>query len=242
MQSKKKVVTKSNSATKRTPAKSTTKISATNTNKSKSIPKSTKKAVKDNVKSTSNSQKIQNTKSLPKKKTSVTPKRSDQEKKNLRPIVGGEKPRLTKEEKQQERAREMEKLQDVRVKQSEALRKTGDDRHLPERDKGEIKKYIRQVVDAKHSPAELFLIVAVVALVASLIIQQFSIVLSFYLTIIVYAYLFITIAHLIYRGQKVKKLVVEKFGDKARTERGIVMYAINRMTQPRFARLPKVGL
>ncbi|MDR1861627.1 MAG: DUF3043 domain-containing protein [Candidatus Ancillula sp.] len=178
------------------------------------------------------------------KKKAPTPKRKDQEKKNLNPIVkvNAPKRKMSKEERAEQKSVNRSKYADIREKEAQAFR-TGDQKYLPERDKGEIKKFIRNLVDAKRSPAEFFLPIAVVVLILSSVLNQVNPMFAFTLTILIYLYILATIVFLFVKIRGIKQQVVEKFGEKkAKNERGISSYALNRMTQPRFARLPKVGV
>lgn len=59
-----------------------------------------------------------------------------------------------------------ERQREDRGKQMQAL-KAGDERHLPARDRGPVRKYARDMVDARRSVAEFFLPLALVILVLS---------------------------------------------------------------------------
>jgi len=86
----------------------------------------------------------------------ATPKRREAEKGRRRAITA------PKDRKQAYReARERQR--DERKVSMQALR-TGDERHLPPRDRGPVKRYARDIVDARRSVAEFFLPLAVVIL------------------------------------------------------------------------------
>jgi hypothetical protein len=72
-------------------------------------------------------------------------------------------PRDRKQAYREARARQRED----RVTSMHAL-KAGDERHLPARDRGPVRKYARDLVDARRSVAEFFLPLAVVMLGLSL--------------------------------------------------------------------------
>ena len=78
-----------------------------------------------------------------------TPKRREVEK-GRRRAVGA--PRDRKEAYRRTRERQREE----RVRSMEALR-TGDERHLPPRDRGPVRRYARDMVDSRRTVAEFFL-------------------------------------------------------------------------------------
>jgi hypothetical protein len=86
-----------------------------------------------------------------------TPKRREAEKGRRRSITA---PRDRKEAYRQTRARQREE----RAKSMQALR-TGDERALPPRDRGPVKRYARDLVDSRRSVAEFFLPLALIILV-----------------------------------------------------------------------------
>ena len=89
-----------------------------------------------------------------------TPKRREAERGRRRSITAP--PRDRKAAYKEARARQREE----RMRSMQALR-TGDERHLPPRDRGPVRRYVRDVVDARRSVAEFFLPMALVILVLS---------------------------------------------------------------------------
>lgn len=86
----------------------------------------------------------------------ATPKRREAERGRRRAITA---PRDRKEAYRQSR----ERSRAERSKQMEAL-KAGDERHLPPRDRGPVRKYARDLVDSRRSVAEFFLPLALLIL------------------------------------------------------------------------------
>lgn len=86
----------------------------------------------------------------------ATPKRREAEKGRRRAITA---PKDRKQAYRESRQRQ----RDERKVSMQALR-TGDERHLPPRDRGPVKRYARDIVDARRSVAEFFLPLAVVIL------------------------------------------------------------------------------
>ncbi|MDQ1044817.1 DUF3043 domain-containing protein [Streptomyces sp. V4I2] len=118
-------------------------------------------------------------------------------------------------------------------KQRQALA-GGDERYLPARDKGPVRKFARDTIDSRFNIAEFFLPMAVVILVLSMVqvgaLQ--SIALLLWLVVIVLIVLDSALS-----GFRLKKRLAERFPDQNR--RGAVAYALMRSLQMRRLRLPK---
>ncbi|MET7457566.1 DUF3043 domain-containing protein [Streptomyces sp. NPDC005574] len=110
----------------------------------------------------------------------------------------------------------------------------GDERYLPARDKGPVRKFARDFIDSRFSVAEFFLPMAVVILVLSMVrvgaLQ--SIALLLWLVVIV-----LIVLDSIATGFRLKKKLAERFGDQ--NKKGAVAYALMRSLQMRRLRLPK---
>jgi hypothetical protein len=160
------------------------------------------------------------------KKGRPTPKRKD--------AVAARKvsslaPASTKEEKK--RAKEAARAARVAAR---AAYMRGDENALPARDKGPVKKYVRNYVDARKSIGEYFLpiifVVLFLTLIPSPIFQIGSIA-------IMYSVLLISVIDGIFLSRKIKAAVSQKFPG---TElKGIGMYGWLRSTQMRRMRTPK---
>ncbi|MFK4102831.1 DUF3043 domain-containing protein [Streptomyces sp. NPDC019531] len=118
-------------------------------------------------------------------------------------------------------------------KQRQALA-GGDERYLPARDKGPVRKFARDFIDSRFNVAEFFLPMAVVILVLSMVrvgaLQ--SIALLLWLVVIV-----LIVLDAILNGFRLKKQLAERFPDHNR--KGAVAYALMRSLQMRRLRLPK---
>ncbi|MFD7135034.1 DUF3043 domain-containing protein [Streptomyces sp. NPDC059894] len=110
----------------------------------------------------------------------------------------------------------------------------GDERYLPARDKGPVRKFARDFIDSRFNVAEFFLPMAVVILVLSMIqvASLQSIALLLWLVVIV-----LIVLDSIVTGFRLKKRLAERFPDHNR--RGAVAYALMRSLQMRRLRLPK---
>ncbi|MFF5531150.1 DUF3043 domain-containing protein [Streptomyces cinerochromogenes] len=129
--------------------------------------------------------------------------------------------------------RQREERRQALERQRQALA-SGDERYLPARDKGPVRKFARDWVDSRFNVAEFFLPLAVVILVLSVVrvpsIQ--SIALLLWLIVIVLIVLDGAVS-----GFRLKKRLKERFPDE--NTRGAVAYALMRSLQMRRLRLPK---
>jgi DUF3043 family protein len=119
------------------------------------------------------------------------------------------------------------------TRQRQALA-SGDERYLPARDKGPVRRYARDYVDSRWSVAEFFLPVAVIILVLSMMpsVQLKNISLLLWLLVIV-----MIVLDSIGLGFRLKRDMRARFPDQSR--RGAVAYALMRTLQLRRMRLPK---
>jgi hypothetical protein len=118
-------------------------------------------------------------------------------------------------------------------KQRQALA-SGDERYLPTRDKGPVRKLARDFVDSRFCVAEFFLPLAVVILVLSMvrIAQLQNIALLLWLFVIV-----LIVVDSIGIAIRLKKQLNARYPDEPK--RGAVAYALMRSLQMRRLRLPK---
>ncbi|MFD7626215.1 DUF3043 domain-containing protein [Streptomyces sp. NPDC059851] len=129
------------------------------------------------------------------------------------------------------RARERRRVE--LAKQREALA-SGDERYLPARDKGPVRRFVRDFVDSRFSVAEMFLPLAVIILVLSMIRQPQIQNAALLLWLAVIALIILDSIGLAFR---LRKALNERFADQPR--RGAVAYGLMRTLQMRRLRLPK---
>jgi hypothetical protein len=159
-------------------------------------------------------------------KNRPTPKRKDQEAANRRPLVVTDR----------KAARDTDKVKrrEAQLKQRAAMA-TGDDAHLPARDKGPVRRYIRDYIDARWNLGEFMLPVMIVVLALSFIRipALFAIV-----SISVYGLLLAAAVDGFLMWRRLKKQLIAKFGED-KVSRGLAMYAVMRGFQIRRSRMPK---
>ena len=159
-------------------------------------------------------------------KNRPTPKRRDQEAANRRPLVVADR----KEAKSQDRT----KRREAQLLQRQAMA-TGDDAHLPARDKGPVRRYIRDYVDARWNLGEFMLPVMIVVLALSFVRLPWVFLV---VSVGVYGLLFAAAIDSWLMWRRLRTRLVEKFGAD-RVGRGLAMYAVMRGFQLRRSRMPR---
>mgnify|MGYP002745204083 CR=1 FL=1 len=121
---------------------------------------------------------------------------------------------------------------------------TGDERYLPARDKGHIRRYIRDYIDARYSIGELFMPSAILLL---LITVGFSAIrgsqapnlLAFYIIVAIYLLFFVAIFDALICWRLVRRRLYAKFGEeRVRGEGMIIWYVFARCMNLRRWRQP----
>ncbi|WP_168723000.1 DUF3043 domain-containing protein [Actinocorallia cavernae] len=129
--------------------------------------------------------------------------------------------------------RQREDRRQALQKQREALA-GGDERYLPARDKGPVRRFARDWVDSRFNVAEFFLPLAIVILVLSVVrvpsIQNIALLLWAVVIVLI-------VVDAAVSGFRLKKRLKERFPDG--NTRGAVPYALMRSLQMRRLRLPK---
>ncbi|MEU1670118.1 DUF3043 domain-containing protein [Streptomyces sparsogenes] len=119
------------------------------------------------------------------------------------------------------------------ARQREALA-GGDERYLPARDKGPVRRFARDFVDSRFHVAEFFLPLAVVILVLSMV--QAGAMQTYVLLLWMLVILLIVVNSIVLAIQ-LKRQLRKRFPDE--NLRGAVPYALMRTLQMRRLRLPK---
>ena len=160
-----------------------------------------------------------------------TPKRKDAQAQNLRPLVPKDRDASRKAAKARMRERENAEY--------EAMQ-TGDVNHMPKAERLPWRIYIRDYVDARFNLGEFFIPVAFVILVVSIFVTYKWPTLALPLMVLMYVYLFAVIIDIAIMWRKLKKKLIEKYGEKS-VAKGMrsASYAWSRAIQIRRWRLPK---
>ncbi|MER5501787.1 MULTISPECIES: DUF3043 domain-containing protein [unclassified Streptomyces] len=156
-----------------------------------------------------------------------TPKRSEAQSQRRRASSGAPLDRKEAAKRQREARRA-----DL-ARQREALA-SGDERYLPVRDKGPVRRFVRDYVDSRFCVAEFFLPLAVIILILSVIqirnIQNISLLLWLFVIVLI-------VIDSIGLSIRLRKQLKERFPDTPK--RGAVAYGLMRTLQMRRLRLPK---
>lgn len=143
----------------------------------------------------------------------------------------------TKEEKQAARLA----ARSERVRSREAMM-SGDERYLPVRDKGPVRRYVRDVVDSRWNLGELLLPVMLVVVLLSWFGAALK---SPGVTTAIFGIVYVMIAVAIVDAwlmtRRTKKGITERFGASAYT-RGTGMYGVMRAFQLRRTRIPRPAI
>lgn len=165
--------------------------------------------------------------SLPQKKGRPTPKRKDVE--SARKVSS-----LAPAHSKQEKARQKAVARAARVAQREAYLR-GDENALPLRDRGPVRKFIRNYVDSRRSIGEYFLPIIGIVLLISLYQPAKEIA-----VILMYTALFASVIDGIILSRRIKREVRSRFSPESL--KGLGMYGWLRSTQMRRMRAPKPGV
>lgn len=160
-------------------------------------------------------------------KNRPTPKRKDQEAARRQPLVVADR----KQAKKLDRAKRNEQMYKTRKAML-----TGDESGLPARDKGPVRRYIRDYIDARWNLAEFMLPVMLIVLALSFLRTNEIL---FFVTILTYAILLTAIVDTVLMWRGLRKRLTAKFGEEAAKAKGNGMYAAMRAFQLRRSRMPR---
>jgi len=169
----------------------------------------------------------------------ATPKRREAEGKRRGPVAPP--PRTMREA--MKRNKELKKTNPnykterrAQAKERQRLMAEGDERYLMPRDKGPVKAYVRDVVDARRNLLGLFMPLAVLVFVALLVpyprIQQYA-------TLLCTLLLLAMAVEGILSGRRITRLARQKFPKETVNGRSVGWYAFVRASQIRKLRMPK---
>jgi hypothetical protein len=133
-----------------------------------------------------------------------------------------------------ESAKRQREARRVQLERQRQALNGGDERYLPARDKGPVRKFVRDFVDSRFHVAEFFLPLAVVILVLSMVrvgaLQNIA--LLVWLVVIV-----LIVVDSVVTAVRLRKQLSERFAGES--TRGAVAYALMRTLQMRRLRMPK---
>jgi hypothetical protein len=157
-----------------------------------------------------------------------TPKRTEAQ--GRRP--GPPPPPPTTRKEAYKRMREQQAARRSETRQGAAR---GDDAYLPARDRGPVRKLVRDVVDSRRNVGSFFLAIAGVALIGTIVP---SLVVRNYASFLLFGFFLLLIVDSVVLGRKIKRRVADRFPEQQKT-RGLIWYGISRATMIRRWRFPK---
>jgi hypothetical protein len=110
----------------------------------------------------------------------------------------------------------------------------GDDSYLPARDRGPVRKLVRDVVDTRRNVGSFFLVIAGVALIGTVVP---NLTVRGYASFLLFAFFLLLIVDSVVLSRRITKVVTQRFPG-TRT-RGLAWYGISRSTMIRRWRFPK---
>ncbi|HET7475825.1 MAG TPA: DUF3043 domain-containing protein [Dermatophilaceae bacterium] len=158
-------------------------------------------------------------------KNRPTPSRREQEAARKRPLVETDRKAAAKQARLAAR--------DERVRARQALL-SGDEAHLPARDRGPVRRFIRDVVDSRWNVGEFLLPVMVVVLALSFVRQSWA---QLFVFLAVYLLILVGVIDASLMWRRTRKAIEARFGQSA--PKGSAMYAVMRAFQIRRSRLPR---
>ncbi len=157
----------------------------------------------------------------------ATPKRSDAQ--------AARKTRVTAPTDKKAAAQEQRERRRVEAAKVREAMQTGDDRYLPKRDRGPVRRAVRDFVDSRVMFAELLMPIMLALLLALMlripIIEQ-------YVTLTWMVVITLVLIDLLLLWVRIRRMLRKNYGTGVDT-RGATLYGILRGMQLRFMRLPK---
>jgi hypothetical protein len=132
--------------------------------------------------------------------------------------------------------RRMRATNAARRPEARAAAARGDDNYLPSRDRGPVRKYVRDIVDARRNVGSFFLVIAAVALIGTI---APSTVVKNYASLLLFGFFLVMIVDSVILSRRIKRKVAEHFPKSNHSSRGLAWYGISRSTMIRRWRFPK---
>lgn len=154
-----------------------------------------------------------------------TPKQSEQVARNRRPLVP--------EDRKEARRQMQDKMRAEREKARRGF-EAGDEKYLPARDKGPVRRYVRDFVDARLSIGTLAMPMMIVVLVMTFLNDpQWRLIAN----LVLWGFVIIVVLDSVFMAWQLRRAIRGKFGEK--DAKGHGWYATMRSVQLPFMRMPK---
>ena len=157
----------------------------------------------------------------------ATPSRRDAQAANRRPLVPSDRKAAAKESRSrtsEDRAR------------ARAGFAAGEERYLPQRDRGVQRRFVRDSVDARWGIGELLLPVFFVLFIGSI---SGSAVFQVVCFAAIYGCIVIAVVDGLLLARRIRRRLAERIGGPEKLERGLGYYTVMRAIYPRFLRTPR---
>jgi Protein of unknown function (DUF3043) len=158
-------------------------------------------------------------------KDTPTPKRKDAEALNKVNAITSPATKATK-------ARDRDELKSKRLAARAAYMR-GEENALPARDKGPVRRYVRNYIDSRRNVGEYFLPAVAIVLVLSVVHNKF---ISLIAVLFMYVAMLYTVLSGVFMTRRIRKAVAAKFPGES--TKGLGMYGWLRSTQMRRMRAP----
>jgi hypothetical protein len=158
-----------------------------------------------------------------------TPKRTEAQ--GRRPGPPPPPPTTRKEAYARMRAQQAQRRQDTRAGMAR-----GEDDYLPARDRGPVRRLVRDIVDSRRNIGSFFLPFAALVLVGYFIpnpaVQNYTVFVWFLFFLLI-------IVDSVFLGRRIKKTVLQRFPGQPHRMKGLIWYGASRATMIRRWRFPK---
>ncbi len=132
--------------------------------------------------------------------------------------------------------RRMREQQAAGRKDARGAAARGDEAFLPARDRGPVRRTVRDIVDSRRNVGSWFLVIAGVALVGTFVPNA---TLRAYASFLLFGFFLLLIVDSVVLGRKIKRTLADRFPAGTEKTRGATWYGITRATMIRRWRFPK---
>jgi hypothetical protein len=169
----------------------------------------------------------------PNQRRAYTPKKGEATRK--RPAANRRLSEAAPADRKEAAARSREKTRQARAEQREGMM-NGDDRYLTARDKGPVRRLVRDVVDARRNVGSIFFFVTVAVLVCSMI-PSWPIQLGANVAFL--AMIFAILVDSVLLSRRIRQVVSKRFPKMEERWGSLYFYAVMRSVNFRRMRIPK---
>lgn len=173
-------------------------------------------------------------------KNRPTPKRSSAQAANRRPLVPGDRKEAARAQREAARAQRATARSGMVA---------GDERYLAARDRGPVRRHVRDVVDARHNIGENLIIIALGILLLQFLVPLVlrsspaaAQVALYGGSALLYSTLLLIIVDSLLLRRRIRRSVAERFDAEEAAQKGLGFYGITRSLQLRRGRVPGPGV